>query len=208
MNLVLFGAPGIGKGTIAGMLSKHLKIPHLSSGDIIRNEIKLNTKCGIKAKPFVNKGLLVPDDMIIELIKEELNEKDCKNGIIFDGFPRTVVQAEHLDKTNVKIYKVINFIASEKTIIERISGRRICPKCKAIYHIENLPPKKNDICDKCGSHLYQRKDDQLKAVKKRLKVYEEKTKPLIDYYKKKNLIVDINTEKPLSEIFEDTVKAI
>ncbi len=208
MNLILFGAPGIGKGTIAGMLSKHFKIPHLSSGDIIRNEIKLNTKCGIKAKPFVDKGLLVPDELIIGLIKEELKEKDCKNGIIFDGFPRTLVQAEHLDKTGIKIKKVINFVASEKTIIERVSGRRICPKCKIIYHIKNLPPKKDDICDKCGSHLYQRKDDELKTVKKRLVIYEEKTKPLIDYYKKKNLIQFVDTEKPLSEIFEDTLKSI
>lgn len=208
MFLVMFGAPGIGKGTISGMLSKHLKVPHISSGDIIRQEIKLKTEPGIKAEPFVEKGLLVPDDLVIDLIKDRVKQDDCKNGLIFDGFPRTIPQAKHLDKTDIKIRKVINFIASQETIIQRISGRRICKKCQAIFHITNIPPKKEGICDNCGSELYQRKDDQPESVKKRLKVYEKQTKPLIEYYTKKGMIANIDTEKPIPDIFKDTLNAI
>jgi len=204
----MFGAPGVGKGTIAKMLSKHFKIPHVSSGDIIREEIKLKTSSGIEAEPYVSKGLLVPDDVVIDLIKDRLKEDDCKKGIIFDGFPRTIPQAEHLDEAGIKIHKVINFTASEKTLIGRISGRRICPKCQAIFHVKNIPPKKEGICDKCGSDLYQRDDDKPESVKKRLKVYVKQTKPLIKYYTKKGLITDIDTEKPIPEIFKDTLAAI
>jgi len=208
MNLIFLGPPGIGKGTLAKMLAKNLKVPHVSSGDIIREEIRLKTKPGIEVESFVEKGLLIPDDIVIELIRDRLKKDDCKNGIIFDGFPRTIPQAEHLDKAGIKINKVINFTASEKTIIGRISGRRMCKKCNIIYHIINIPPKVEGVCDKCGNELYQRKDDKPEAIKKRLKVYEKQTKPLIDYYKKKGLIVDVDTEKPIPEIFKDTLAAI
>jgi len=208
MNLIFLGPPGIGKGTIAKMLSEHFKIPHISSGDIIREEIISKTKAGIKAEPFVDKGLLIPDDIVIELTKDRLKGDDCKNGFIFDGFPRTIPQAEHLDKAGIKINKVINFTASGETIIRRLSGRRICKKCGAIFHITNIPPKVEDICDKCGEELFQRSDDKPESIKKRLKVYEKQTKPLIKYYKKKGLIADINTEQPIKEIVNDVRKEI
>lgn len=208
MNVVLLGSPGVGKGTLAKMLSEHFTIPHISSGDIIREEIRLKTKAGIESEPFVNKGLLVPDNIVIDLIRDRLKEDDCKNGLVFDGFPRTIPQAEYLNEAGIKIKKAIYFTASEKTIIERLSGRRICSKCRSIYHIKNIPSKKEGICDKCGSNLYQREDDKPEAIKKRLKIYENYIKPLIDYYKKKGLIVDINTEKPIPEIFKDTLAAI
>ena len=208
MNLIFLGPPGIGKGTIAKMLAKHLKVPHVSSGDIIREEIRLKTKSGIEVNSFVEKGLLIPDDIVIELIKDRLKKDDCKNGIIFDGFPRTIPQAEHLDKAGIKINKVINFTASEKTIIERISGRRICKKCNAIYHITNIPPEVEGICDKCGGELFQRDDDKEEVVKKRLKVYQQQTEPLIDLYNKKEILVDIETEQPIPDIVKDTLAAI
>ena len=208
MHLIVFGPPGIGKGTLSSMLSKHFKVPHVSSGDIIREEIRLKTKSGIEAEPYVNKGLLVPDDVVVDLIKDRLKETDCKNGIIFDGFPRTIPQAQHLEEEGIEINKVISYTASKKTIIERVSGRRICPKCHAIYHIKNIPPKKEGICDKCGGKLYQREDDKLKAIKKRLKIYKKHTKPVIEYYRKEGLVVDVNTEKPIPEIFKNTLAAI
>ncbi|GAG10175.1 unnamed protein product [marine sediment metagenome] len=208
MNLIFFGPPGVGKGTIAKMLSKHFKLPHISSGNLIREEVKLKTKSGIEVEPYVNKGLLIPDAIVIDLIKDRIKEKDCKNGIILDGFPRTIFQAENLSKSDIEIHKVIDFTASEKTLIMRISGRRMCSKCNAIYHIKNIPPKQEGICDKCGGKLYQREDDKPEAIKKRLIVYEKETKPLIEYYKKKNLIADVDTEKPLPEIFKDTLAAI
>ncbi len=208
MSIVLFGSPGVGKGTLAKMLSEHFTLPHVSSGDIIRREIRLKTKAGIISEPYVNKGLLVPDNTVIDLMKRRLKEDDCKDGILFDGFPRTIPQAEYLTKAKIKIKKAIYFTASEKTIIERLSGRRICKKCNAIYHIKNIPPKKQGICDKCKSNLYQRKDDTPKAIKKRIKVYEEQTKLLIGYYRKKGLMADVDTEKPIAEIFKDTLAAI
>jgi len=208
MNIILLGPPGIGKGTIAKMLSKQLDIPHVSSGDIIRKEIRLKTKSGIEAEAFVTKGLLIPDNIAIDLIKERLKEDDCKKGLIFDGFPRTIPQAEHLDKTNIKIDKVINFTASEKTIIQRLSGRRICGKCAAIFHIKNIPPKVEGICDKCGGELYQRNDDKPESIKKRLEICKEQIDPLIDFYKKRGILADVDTEKPIPGIFKDTLNAL
>lgn len=208
MNIVLLGSPGVGKGTLANMISKHFTLPHVSSGDIIREEIRLKTKVGIISEPYVNKGLLVPDDIVIALIRNRLKENDCKNGIIFDGFPRTIPQAEYLNEAGIRVKKAIYFTASEKTITERLSGRRICSKCGAIYHIRNIPCKREGVCDKCGSELYQRKDDKPEAIKKRIKVYEEQTKLLVGYYKKKGLMVDVDTEKPIPEIFKDTLVAI
>lgn len=208
MNIILFGSPGVGKGTIANMLSKHFTMPHISSGDLIREEIRLKTKAGIISEPFVNKGLLVPDNIVIDLMKRRLKEDDCKHEILFDGFPRTIPQAGYLNEAGIKIKKAIYFTASEKTIIERLSGRRICKKCNAIYHIKNIPPKKEGICDKCGNKLYQREDDKPEAIKKRLKIYENYIKPLIKNYKKKGLIVDVDTEQPIPDIFKDTLAAI
>jgi len=208
MNIVLFGSPGVGKGTLANMLSKHFTIPHISSGDIIREEIRLKTEAGIISEPFVNKGELVPDNIIIDLMKRRLKEEDFKNGILFDGFPRTIPQAEYLNEAGIEIKKGIYFTASEKTIIERLSGRRICPKCRSIYHIKNIPPKKEGICDKCGSKLYRREDDKPEAIKKRLNIYEGYIKPLIDYYKKKGLIKEVNTEQPIPEIVKESLAVL
>ena len=206
MNLIFLGPPGVGKGTVAKRLWGKNGIPQISTGDLLRAAVKEGTGLGKKAKGYMDAGKLVPDDLVIDLLKQRISRDDCKNGFVLDGFPRTIPQAEALDKSNVVIGKVLNFKAKENTVIERISGRRTCKKCGAIYHVKNIPPKVEGICDKCGGELFQRDDDKIEAVRKRLEVYKEQTAPLIDYYKKKKILIDIETEKPLDEILKD-VKA-
>lgn len=208
MNLIFLGPPGVGKGTIAKEIVKEKNIPQISTGDLLRAAVKEGSKLGKKAKEYMDAGKLVPDDLVINLLKERISKDDCKNGFILDGFPRTIPQAESLDKSNVKIDKVLNFKAKEKTIIERISGRRTCRKCNAIYHIKNIPPKVEGICEKCGGELFQRDDDKPESVKKRLEVYKQQTAPLIDFYKKKGILVDIETEKPIPDIVKSALDAI
>ena len=206
MNLIFLGPPGVSKGTVAKRLWGKNGIPQISTGDLLRAAVKEGTGLGKKAKGYMDAGKLVPDDLVIDLLKQRISRDDCKNGFVLDGFPRTIPQAEALDKSNVVIGKVLNFKAKENTVIERISGRRTCKKCGAIYHVKNIPPKVEGICDKCGGELFQRDDDKIEAVRKRLEVYKEQTAPLIDYYKKKKILIDIETEKPLDEILKD-VKA-
>ena len=192
MNIIMLGAPGAGKGTIAAQMEERYKILHVSSGDIFRENIKNETELGKVAKDYIYKGQLVPDDITINMMIDALKSDKCKCGFILDGFPRTLVQAEGLDKAleenGKKIELVILVDATNEQIVDRLSGRRVCEKCGATYHIVNMPPKNEGICDKCASKVVQRKDDTKEVILDRLKTYDEQTKPLIDYYKSKGLI--------------------
>ena len=196
MNIIILGAPGVAKGTYAEFLEEKYNIPKISTGDMIRDVIKTGSELGRKMKGVMDKGHLVSDDIIMEMIKERL--KDCKKGFILDGIPRTINQAKSLGKI-AKINKVLNFVASEEIIIDRLGGRLTCSNCGTMFHIRNVKPKKPGICDKCSGKLYQREDQSPEIIKTRLKVYEEKTKPLIDYYKKKKLLINIDTSPPIKE---------
>jgi len=193
MNLVLLGPPGVGKGTHADDVSMRYKIPKISTGDIFREEMKKQSKLGKEVSKYMETGRLVPDDIVIDVLENRINQRDCSNGYILDGFPRTIPQAEALEEiTEVEL--VVNFVAKPKTIIDRITNRWTCKDCSAIYNSLFIKPKKEGICDKCGGELYQREDQKLEVVEHRLKVYEEETKPLIDYYKRKGLLKDLNAE--------------
>lgn len=198
MNLVVMGSPGVGKGTYTGLLSKRYKIPHLSTGVLTRDEIDKGTELGKSFKESIEKGELVPDDIITSMLKKRLSKEDCKQGFMLEGYPRNVNQAKILEGL-IKVDKVINFVASDEAVVDRLSGRIICRKCGATYHIKNIPPKKPGVCDECGGEIYQRKDDEPESVKKRLEIYREQTAPLIDYYKAKDLLVDIDVSTPYEE---------
>ncbi len=199
MNIVLLGPPGVGKGTYAGELSKKYEIPTISVGDLFRKAIKNQTELGKKIKGYVSSGELVPDTVVIDLVKNRLDEPDCKNGYLLDGYPRTVPQAEAMMKFN-KIDIALNFFAPDNVIMERISGRRTCSKCGAIYHIKNIPPTIDGICDRCTGRLLQRSDEKPEVVQNRLMVYREKTKPVIDYLKNLGLVADIDANYPIEEM--------
>ncbi len=190
MRLILLGAPGVGKGTQAKSLVEKLHIIHVSCGDLLREAVKNGTDLGQKAKDFMNKGELVPDELVSQLIMERISQPDAKNGFILDGYPRNIHQATELDRklssNNQEIDVVIYLEADEAIVIQRLSGRRMCSDCSGNYHITNMPPKKEGICDHCGSKLYQRADDNEETIKKRLKVYREETFSLIDYFRGKN----------------------
>ena len=210
MNIVLLGSPGVGKGTYAKKILGIYGIPQISTGDMFREAIKNKTEIGLKAKEYIDKGELVPDDVTIGIVEERLKQDDCKNGFMLDGFPRTIVQADALSGI-IAIDKVLNFTASDEVIIDRLSGRRVCKNCGAIFHIRNIVPKVEGVCDNCGGELYQRDDDKPESVKKRLDVYKKQTAPLIDYYKEKNLLADIDANKPIEqvdEIISDVRKAL
>ena len=207
MNIVLLGPPGIGKGTAATKLSKKLGIPHISTGDMLRENIAQKTKLGIDAKSYMDKGFLVPDEVVIEMMKERLQKNDCENGFILDGFPRTINQAEEIGK-QIKIDKVVNIRANDYVIIDRLSKRKVCGKCGFIYHLVYIKPKKEGICDKCGGKLYQREDDKADAIKERLKVHRNETEPLINYYKEKGILVDVDGSGTPEEEFEGVLKAV
>jgi adenylate kinase len=199
LNIVLLGPPGVGKGTYAGVLSEKYGIPTISVGDLFRRAIKDETELGKRIKGYVTSGELVPDETVIELVKNRLEEPDCKNGFLLDGYPRTVPQAEAMMKFK-KVDAALNFVAPDEVIMERIGGRRTCSKCGAIYHIKNVPPKVEGICDKCGGALIQRTDEKPEVIKNRLMVYREKTKPVSDYFRKKGLLVDIDAHYDIEEI--------
>lgn len=207
-NLIFLGPPGTGKGTIAQMLNKKYGIPQISTGDLFRENLKNNTPLGKKVKTYMESGKLVPDELTFEMLKERIGQKDCKNGFILDGFPRTLAQAELLEKHKLKIDHVLNFTASQKTILDRIAGRWTCKGCGAIFHEKNIPPKAKGKCDHCGGELYQRDDQKPDVVKVRLKEYEEKTHPLVEHYTKKKLLANIHTERGVNEIFEEVEEAL
>lgn len=204
MNIVLLGAPGAGKGTQAVLISKKYNLPHISTGQILRENIKANTELGKKAQPLVEKGELVPDELVVDMVKSRLSEDDCKNGFILDGFPRNSKQAEVLDNCladlNISLNYALNFTCPPDLIVQRLSGRRVCKECGANYHIENMPPKAENICDLCNGQLYQRKDDTIETIKNRLQVYQDTALPLIDYYKQKGIVYDVAADKDPEQI--------
>lgn len=212
MRLILLGPPGVGKGTQASAIVERYNIPHISTGDIFRANIKEGTELGKQAKDYMDKGLLVPDDLVISIVNDRLTWKDCEDGFLLDGFPRTVAQAEalelQLDKMGKKLDRVINLDADKDTLIQRATGRRICRSCGATYHVKFNPPKKEGICDIDGGKLYQREDDKKETVATRIGVYLAQTQPLIDYYKDRGLILDIDGTKPIEEIFQTIVRAL
>ncbi|RLJ01067.1 MAG: adenylate kinase [Candidatus Aenigmatarchaeota archaeon] len=207
MKLLFLGSPGVGKGTYAQVITEALNIPHISTGDLLRNETQKDTGLGKKIEETMNQGGLVSDEILIQLIKTRIKDKDCENGFILDGFPRTKNQAENLEKLT-GITHVLNFKANDEVIIERLSGRIVCKKCKTIFHKTGNKPKIENICDKCGSELHQREDDKPDSVKKRLKIYKEKTEPLIAHYDSKGLLVEITINKPISEIRDKVILKI
>lgn len=199
MNIVILGPPAVGKGTYAGFLSKKYGIPKISVGDLFRTAIKDRTELGKRIKGYVTSGELVPDETVIELVKNRLEEPDCKDGFLLDGYPRTVPQAEAMMKFK-KIDVALNFVAPDEVIMERIGGRRTCSKCGAIYHLKNVPPTIEGICDRCSGRLIQRSDEKPEVIKNRLVVYREKTKPVADYLRKEGLLVDIDAHYDIEEI--------
>ncbi|NQU98591.1 adenylate kinase [Candidatus Woesearchaeota archaeon] len=207
MKLLFLGSPGVGKGTYAQVLMEVLEIPHISTGDLLREEAKRDTPLGNEIKKVMEKGELVDDHVMLKLLENRITEDDCKNGFILDGFPRNLVQAGYLKKL-VDITHVLNFKADDKIIIQRLSGRITCRKCSAIYNKVGNKPKVEGVCDKCGTELFQRKDDKPESVKKRLEVYKEKTKPLIDYYSDEGLLVEVVINKNISEIKDKLVSQI
>ncbi len=212
MKLVILGPPGAGKGTQAEYIVERYNIPHISTGDIFRENIKNNTELGKKAKSYMDKGLLVPDELVIELVEDRLNKDDAKEGFLLDGFPRTVAQAVSLDsildKNDDKLTKVINISVDPEILIERAVGRRVCKTCGMTYHVKFNPPKEEGICDKDGTKLIQRDDDIEETVKTRISVYFDQTAPLIDYYRAQNLLVDIDGAKDIDKVFEDIVNGL
>ena len=206
MKIIMLGAPGAGKGSQASRIAKEYQLPHISTGDIFRANLKEETELGKRAKSFMDKGELVPDDITIAMLLDRIHKEDCKNGYILDGFPRTIPQAEALKealaKKDEKIDLALDVEASDELIIKRMAGRRTCPACGAIYHIVTLPPKTEGICDRCGADLIQRKDDNEETVKNRLKIYHEVTEPLISYYKKEGILEEIDGAEELDKVFE------
>lgn len=218
MIIIMLGAPGTGKGTVAGILTSSLNIPQVSTGDIFRKHIKEKTELGKLAESYISKGQLVPDDVTINLVRDRLQDNDVQNGVILDGFPRTAKQAEELDKMlendGKKVDLVINLTTPEEEIIERIISRRVCsnPNCKTIYNLILNPPKQEGICDKCGSEIIQRKDDNVETVRSRLESYFEQTSPLVEYYEKQDKIYSAVVSKSINklgkDVAEDVVKHI
>lgn len=209
MKIIMLGVPGAGKGTQAQMIAEKFNIPHISTGDIFRANIKNGTELGKKAKEFMDKGQLVPDELTVELLLDRVAKEDCKDGYVLDGFPRTIPQADvltnELDKLGDHVDYAINVDVPDENIVRRMSGRRACLKCGATYHIEHIPPKQEGICDKCGSELVQRDDDKPETVNNRLSVYHEQTQPLIDYYTKAGILKTVDGTKDMNDVFNAIV---
>ena len=209
MKIIMLGAPGAGKGTQAKQIAGKYSIPHISTGDIFRANIKNGTELGKKAKEYMDQGLLVPDELTCDLVVDRIGQDDCKNGFVLDGFPRTIPQAEALtealNKLGQKMDYAIDVDVPDDNIVKRMSGRRACLDCGATYHIVSIPPKQEGICDVCGSELVLRDDDKPETVQKRLDVYHEQTQPLIDYYKKEGILKSVDGTQPMEKVFEDIV---
>lgn len=207
MKLILLGAPGAGKGTQATRLADTYHIPHISTGDIFRANLKDKTPLGLKAKEYMDQGLLVPDELTVDLVMDRLSKPDCENGYILDGFPRTLVQAAALD-AKVEVDAAVNVEVPDAQIIKRMAGRRVCPKCGEPYHTEYKVPQKDGICDRCESLLIIRKDDEPETVKKRLTVYHDQTAPLIDHYKAAGKLITVDGTQAVEAVTEDIVNAL
>jgi adenylate kinase len=210
MHLIFLGPPGAGKGTIAKLLCDERGLVQVSTGDLLRGAVKNGTPLGLKAKGYMDAGELVPDKLVIDLLIERIGRPDSARGFILDGFPRTIAQAEALGQSGITIDRVVNMVISRKLIIQRLSGRRTCKHCGAIYHIVNIRPRKTDICDKCDGALFQRDDDQPAAIENRLVVYERQTAPLVDYYRQRNLLTDVQIldDHSLNDNLQDVTNAI
>lgn len=212
MRLIFHGPPGVGKGTQAGRISIEENISHISSGDLLRAAVDAKTEIGLKAKEYIENGLLVPDELIVNIVADKINSAGCEKGFILDGFPRNLSQAKVLDSTLEKegerIDRVFSFTASEEVIVTRIAGRRLCKSCGAHYHELFGPPLKENVCDKCNSKLFQRKDDYPETIKVRLKVYKEQTEELIDYYNKKGILLEVNCNGDKTEIQQNILAGL
>ncbi|NLK03104.1 MAG: adenylate kinase [Clostridiales bacterium] len=212
MKVIMLGAPGAGKGTQAKRIATKYNIPHISTGDIFRDNIKNNTDLGKKAKVFIDKGLLVPDDLVLKLIIERFKLADCNSGYVLDGFPRTIPQAtaldEALEKNNDRVECTINIEVADEVIINRMAGRRACLSCGRTYHVDTLRPKVEGVCDYCDTDLVLRDDDKPETVKKRLQVYHEQTQPLIDYYNNKGILYTVDGTGGIEEIYEEIIRLL
>ncbi len=212
MRLIFLGPPGVGKGTQAANISSRKNIDHISSGDLLRVAVDARTEIGLKAKEYIENGLLVPDELVVEIVVNKISSAECEKGFILDGFPRNFAQAKILDNTlseiGKKIDRVFYFTASEEVIVKRISGRRICKSCGAHYHEMYSPPVNDNVCDRCGSKLYQRKDDRPETTSVRLKVYREQTEKLIDYYKRKGELTEIDCNGKELEILQNILEVL
>ena len=209
MKIIMLGAPGAGKGTQAKMIADKYGVPHISTGDIFRANIKNGTELGKEAKKYMDQGLLVPDELTVKILLDRVSKEDCKNGYVLDGFPRTIPQAEVLDNAlnelGDKIDFAINVDVPDENIINRMSGRRACLACGATYHIAHIPPKEEGICDRCGKKLILRDDDKPETVKNRLNVYHEQTQPLIEFYEKKGVLKSVDGTIPMEDVFKSIV---
>lgn len=208
MNLILLGAPGAGKGTQAENICERLSIPAISTGNIIREALKSGTEMGKQAKSYVDSGKLVPDEVVIGIIQERLAHGDCRNGFVLDGFPRTIPQAEALDRMGIRIDRVVDLEVDDDAIVSRMSGRRVCESCGATYHLKYKLPAKEGVCDKCGGTLVQRRDDLPDTVKERLKVYHEQTEPLKSYYAKQGKLFIVEGEEDVADTTRKTLSVI
>ncbi len=212
MKIIMLGAPGAGKGTQAKKIAEKYQIPHISTGDIFRANIKGGTELGMKAKTFMDQGMLVPDEITIGMLMDRIGQEDCANGYVLDGFPRTIPQAESLTKAlaerGEKVDYAINVDVPDENIINRMSGRRACLGCGATYHIKFNPPVKEGVCDTCGQELVLRDDDKPETVKKRLDVYHQQTQPLIDYYKNAEVLAEVDGTQPMDAVFQGIVEIL
>ena len=212
MKIIMLGAPGAGKGTQAKKIAEKYSIPHISTGDIFRANIKNGTELGMKAKTYMDQGLLVPDELVVDLVVDRLGQDDCANGCVLDGFPRTIPQAEALDAALTKVGQAVDYAINvevpDENIVNRMSGRRACVNCGATYHIVYAPTKVENVCDTCQGELILRDDDKPETVKKRLNVYHEQTQPLIDYYTKKNILVEVDGTVDIDDVFAAIVKVL
>ena len=209
MKIIMLGAPGAGKGTQAKMIADKYGVPHVSTGDIFRANIKNGTELGMEAKKYMDQGLLVPDELTVKILLDRVSQPDCKNGYVLDGFPRTIPQAEVLDKALAELGESIDYAIDvdvpDENIVKRMSGRRACVSCGATYHVVHVPPKKKGICDRCGSELILRDDDKPETVKNRLDVYHKQTQPLIDFYTKKGVLKTVDGTVDMQDVFKAIV---
>lgn len=207
MKLILLGPPGAGKGTQAKSISNEYNIPHISTGDIFRKNISEKTALGIEAKGYIDKGLLVPDELTVRIVEDRLRSDDCKKGYLLDGFPRTIYQAEELEKLDTLDYVLLLQVPDE-FILSRMTGRRVCTGCGASFHVTNNPPKIEGICDLCGGELVQRKDDKKETVAQRIEVYKKQTEPLVNYYKDKGILKTVDGTLEIDEVFKSIVRVL
>jgi len=208
MRVVMFGPPGAGKGTIAGALTEKWGILHIATGDMLRAQVRQGTELGCRAQEYMNAGELVPDDLILEMVRRRLVEPDARQGFILDGFPRTLAQADALDEMVGGVDAVINLEVAEQELIRRLSGRRVCPQCRAIYQVDTMPPRKAGVCDRCGAQLVRRADDEPEAVRNRLAVYREQTAPVLAYYRERGLLRSTDGTRGSAAVVDEIAAAV